>query len=154
MNQDGQGHEMLQGPTTRARRIKGKDDQIAHGLMIAIEETMKKVLKFKNKGLEDDENPPKLLMVQYLNLEQPMKQIGKERIEEEARTEPTTEQGLLRKRLIRFDNVTDGHLPTPSHHEGISDPTMMNLNETSQTMQQFIDSLSSQFQGIVRDVKS
>ncbi|KAI5676010.1 hypothetical protein M9H77_06960 [Catharanthus roseus] len=56
MNQDGQGDEKLQGPITRARakRIKENDDQIAHGFMIAIEETMKEGLKIKNGGLEDD----------------------------------------------------------------------------------------------------
>ncbi|KAI5650447.1 hypothetical protein M9H77_36452 [Catharanthus roseus] len=46
-------------------------------------------LRFKNEGLKDDENPPKLLMIQCLNLEQPMEQIGRERFQEEARTEPT-----------------------------------------------------------------
>ncbi|KAI5666906.1 hypothetical protein M9H77_16759 [Catharanthus roseus] len=36
--------------------------------MMAIEEAMKEGLKFKNVGLEDDGNPPKLLMVQCLNM--------------------------------------------------------------------------------------
>ncbi|KAI5652279.1 hypothetical protein M9H77_29466 [Catharanthus roseus] len=75
MNQDGQGDEKLQGSMARARKIKENDYKVAHGLMIAIEETMKDGLKFKNEVLEDDENPPKLLMVQCLNLEQPMEQI-------------------------------------------------------------------------------
>ncbi|KAI5650305.1 hypothetical protein M9H77_36310 [Catharanthus roseus] len=72
MNQDGLEDEKLQGPITRARakRIKEKDDKVAHGLMIAIEENMKEGLKFKNEGLEGG-NPPKLLIVQCLNLEQP-----------------------------------------------------------------------------------
>ncbi|KAI5676951.1 hypothetical protein M9H77_07901 [Catharanthus roseus] len=63
--------EKLQGPITRARarRIKEKDDQIAHGFMIAIKEPMKEGLRFKNKSLEDDGNPPKFLIVQCLNLE-------------------------------------------------------------------------------------
>ncbi|KAI5649002.1 hypothetical protein M9H77_35007 [Catharanthus roseus] len=65
MNQDGQGDEKFQGPITRARakRIKeNDDDQVAHELMIAIEETMREHLKFKNGGREDDRNHPKLLM--------------------------------------------------------------------------------------------
>ncbi|KAI5658100.1 hypothetical protein M9H77_26893 [Catharanthus roseus] len=61
---NGQGDEKLQGPITKARtrRIKEKDDQVAHRLMIAIEETMKEGLKFKNEGLKDYGNLPKLLM--------------------------------------------------------------------------------------------
>lgn len=53
MNRDGQGDEKLQGPIKRARerRINEKDDKVAHGLMITIEETMKEGLKFKNEGL-------------------------------------------------------------------------------------------------------
>ncbi|KAI5676838.1 hypothetical protein M9H77_07788 [Catharanthus roseus] len=39
------------------RELKS-DDQVAHGLMIAIEKTMKEGVKFKNEGLEDDGNPP------------------------------------------------------------------------------------------------
>ncbi|KAI5663820.1 hypothetical protein M9H77_23143 [Catharanthus roseus] len=81
----------LQAPITRARarRIKEKHDQIAQGLIMAIEETMKEGLKLKNEGLEDDGNLPKFLMVQCLNLEQLIEQIIRERIQEEARTEPT-----------------------------------------------------------------
>ncbi|KAI5653730.1 hypothetical protein M9H77_30917 [Catharanthus roseus] len=61
MKQDGQGDEKLQIPIkrARARRTKGKDDKIAQGLMMAIEETIKKGLNFNNEGLEDDGNPPK-----------------------------------------------------------------------------------------------
>ncbi|KAI5663996.1 hypothetical protein M9H77_23319 [Catharanthus roseus] len=78
-------NEKLQGPITRARadRIKKNDDQVAHGLMIAIEETMKEGLKFKNGGLEDDGNHPKLLMIQCINLEQPMEKIRRGTNQEE-----------------------------------------------------------------------
>ncbi|KAI5664000.1 hypothetical protein M9H77_23323 [Catharanthus roseus] len=70
MNKDGHRDEKLQVPITsvRTRIIKGKDDQIDQGLMIAIEETIKEGLKFKNEGLEDDGNPHRLLMIQCLNL--------------------------------------------------------------------------------------
>ncbi|KAI5680971.1 hypothetical protein M9H77_02198 [Catharanthus roseus] len=42
---------------------------------------------------------------------------------------------------------------TPSHQEGTSDPTRMNLNETLRSMQQSIEGLARQFQSIDRDVK-
>ncbi|KAI5677109.1 hypothetical protein M9H77_08059 [Catharanthus roseus] len=50
--------------------------------MITIEETIKEGLKFKNEGLEDDGNPPKLYMVQCLNLEQAMELVGRRRNKE------------------------------------------------------------------------
>ncbi|KAI5666899.1 hypothetical protein M9H77_16752 [Catharanthus roseus] len=77
MNQDGQGDEKFQElMRARERRIKEKDDQITHGLMIKIDEPMKDGLQFKNEGLEDDGNPHKLLIVQCLHLQQTMEQIG------------------------------------------------------------------------------
>ncbi|KAI5652881.1 hypothetical protein M9H77_30068 [Catharanthus roseus] len=86
----GDAHEEIQGPITRARarRIKEKDDKVAYRFMIAIEETMKEGLKFKNEGMEHDGNPPKLFMVQRLNLEQPMEQTWSNqwnRLEEETK---------------------------------------------------------------------
>ncbi|KAI5658107.1 hypothetical protein M9H77_26900 [Catharanthus roseus] len=53
----------------------------------------------------------------------------------------------------RFIMLTDGHLPTQSHEEGTSDPIRMNLNETLQSMQQSIEGLAIQFQGVARDVE-
>ncbi|KAI5676550.1 hypothetical protein M9H77_07500 [Catharanthus roseus] len=47
-------------------------------------------------------------------------------------------QVLLKAKV--FTISTNGHLPTPSHHEGTSDPTRMK-------------GLARQFQGIVRDVE-
>ncbi|KAI5649096.1 hypothetical protein M9H77_35101 [Catharanthus roseus] len=130
MNQDGQGDE-----EARARRIKEYDDKVAHGLMIAIEESMNKGLKFKNEGLDDDGNPSKLLVVHCVNLEQPMEHVGRERNQEE------------------FRMSMDGHLPSPSHQEGTSDPTWMNLKETLRSIQQSIEGLARQFQGVARDVE-
>ncbi|KAI5666853.1 hypothetical protein M9H77_16706 [Catharanthus roseus] len=96
MNQDGQGDEKFQElMRARERRIKEKDDQIAHGLMIKIEETMKEGLKFKNEGLEDYGNLHKLLMVQYLHLEQTMEQIGIGRNPGDLKKEPAAGGRLL-----------------------------------------------------------
>ncbi|KAI5657886.1 hypothetical protein M9H77_26679 [Catharanthus roseus] len=50
-------------------------------------------------------------------------------------------------------NVNGWSLPTQSHQEGTSDLTRMNLNETLRSMQQSIERLARQFQGIARDVK-
>ncbi|KAI5667681.1 hypothetical protein M9H77_17534 [Catharanthus roseus] len=147
MNKDGQGDEKLQQPITRARvrGIREKDDQIAHRLMIAIEENMK-----------EDGNPSKLFMIQYLNLEQPIEQMGRRRNQGEVRTEPTTGGRPCtyhqQQRLLR-EQVVGGHLPTQSHQEGPSDPTRMNLNETLRSMQQSIEGLTRQFQGVARDVE-
>ncbi|KAI5663841.1 hypothetical protein M9H77_23164 [Catharanthus roseus] len=75
-------HDTFALSNLRHRRITENYDKVAHGLMIAIKETMKEGIKFKNECLEDDRNLPKLFMVQYLNLEQPMEKSrrGKNRV--------------------------------------------------------------------------
>ncbi|KAI5663949.1 hypothetical protein M9H77_23272 [Catharanthus roseus] len=181
MNQDSQKDEKPQGPIirVRARRIKGKDDQIAQGLMTAIEETMKEGLKFKNKGLEDDGNPPKLLIVQCLNLKQWSKLEEKE-FKQSGR--PYTyhpqyvsvhyglEQGLLYKRLIRgwvispsvelaycykshkrgFIMSTDTQFLTP-HNEGTSKSPHSNLDPMRVIMQE-LQSMRSKMGDMQRDI--
>lgn len=76
--------EKLQGLITRAitSRIKEKDHKVAHGLLKAIDETMKVGLKFKNEGLMETVLS---CLVQCLNLEQ----IERGRNEKEEKTEPT-----------------------------------------------------------------
>ncbi|KAI5672875.1 hypothetical protein M9H77_13239 [Catharanthus roseus] len=112
INRDGQGNEELQGPTTRerARRIKENDDKVAHGLMIAIEETMKKGQKFKNKGLKDD---GKIFLISFY----PKWHWGAEDLL----------QALGYPTVSSFTMSSDGHLPTLPHHKVTSDATRINV---------------------------
>lgn len=68
MNKEFQEDEKLQGLITRAiaSRIKEKDHKVAHGLLKAIDETMKVGLKLKNEGLMETVLS---CLVQCLNLE-------------------------------------------------------------------------------------
>ncbi|KAI5682543.1 hypothetical protein M9H77_03771 [Catharanthus roseus] len=54
---------------------------------------------------------------------------------------------------LGFTISTNGHLPTQSHQESISDPTRMNFNETLRSMKQSIKGLIRQFQGVARDIE-
>ncbi|KAI5650406.1 hypothetical protein M9H77_36411 [Catharanthus roseus] len=93
MNEDGQLDEKIQGPIVRpgAKKIKENDDHVAHGLMIAIEGTMNKGLKFKNGGLKDDRNHPKLLMKEKKGLEVELQ------VELRSRTAPSSSLELLKR---------------------------------------------------------
>ncbi|KAI5652231.1 hypothetical protein M9H77_29418 [Catharanthus roseus] len=67
-----------------------------------------------------------------------------------------TKWGLLVEdlpRAVRFTMSMDVHLPNPSYQEGTSDLTRMNLNEILRSMQQSIEGLEIQFQGVARDVE-
>ncbi|KAI5682508.1 hypothetical protein M9H77_03736 [Catharanthus roseus] len=48
----------------------------------------------------------------------------------------------------------NGHLPTQCHQEDISDPTRINLNETSWSIQRSIEGMEIQFQSVLEMLKS
>ncbi|KAI5668564.1 hypothetical protein M9H77_18417 [Catharanthus roseus] len=94
----------------------------------AIEETMKEGPNFKNRGLEDDRNHPKLLMVQCLNLEQSIAQTRRGTEQGEAKTEPTTDSKLT----LELDFKSSRSFPNPIFpRASILKNTIQNNSETT-----------------------
>ncbi|KAI5648413.1 hypothetical protein M9H77_34418 [Catharanthus roseus] len=64
----------------RARKIKDYGDGLTKGMAALVEKAMKNGLKSKNDGIEDGGKPPKWFMIHAISNEQPMEQVGGEKV--------------------------------------------------------------------------